>query len=120
VLGSYYVVATNAYGCTNISNAIPIDTLCDTCEPNNLYTLAMTATRIGCNKDSFVGTYTSGAGSPTWTFDDPYGSPNYAFGNTATHTFPEPGYYRVRFCVNVPDVNGIDSCRICTTETSII
>lgn len=119
-IGNYYVIATNLYGCTGTSNVIPVDTLCDTCKPDPNYVVAMSSIRIGCNKDSFNGFYTAGAGSPTWYFDDPYGSPNFAYGNTATHTFPEPGYYRVKFCVNVPNTAGNDSCTICASRLSTV
>jgi hypothetical protein len=120
VIGTYYVVATNSFGCTGTSNTILIDTTCTRCIPDPNYLVDFAIIKQGCNKDSFSGTYTSGASSPFYNFDDPYGSPNIVFGNTATHTFPEPGYYRVRFCVNVPDTSQLDSCTICKMRVDTI
>lgn len=120
VIGSYYVIATNTFGCQGTSNSIIIDTSCGPCRPNPNYSVNFNIIKQGCNKDSFAGTFTAGASSPTYNFDDPYGSPNFAFGNNASHTFPEPGYYRVKFCVKVPNFNNTDSCVICRTKVDTI
>ncbi|MCK9481306.1 MAG: PKD domain-containing protein [Bacteroidia bacterium] len=112
-LGSYYVVGTNSFGCQGTSNVIPIDTLCDTCSPDPAYTHNFTIIKQSCNTDSFSGSYTSGAINPRWNFDDPFSGSNTAVGATATHTFKEPGYYRVRFCVDVPNLSGTGYCELC-------
>ncbi|MBK7957292.1 MAG: PKD domain-containing protein [Bacteroidetes bacterium] len=120
VLGSYYVVATNNFGCTASSNFITIDTNCGNCVPDPSYNVSLNIIKQGCNKDSFVGTFTPGASSPQFNFDDIYGSPNIVSGTNATHTFPEPGYYRVKFCVKVPNITNTDSCVICDTKVDTI
>jgi len=119
-LGSYFVEATNTFGCVGKSNIILIDTMCNPCKPNPNYSVDFKIIKQGCNKDSFVGAYTSGASSPSYNFDDPFGSPNVAFTNNASHTFPEPGYYRVKFCVNVPNSANTGSCRICKVRVDTI
>lgn len=120
ILGSYYVVATNSFGCQGTSNSILIDTNCVNCIPDPNYSVNFNIIKQGCNKDSFAGTFTSGASSPSYNFDDPYGSPNIVSATNASHVFPEPGYYRVKFCVNVPNTTNTDSCRICKIKVDTI
>ncbi|MFA6260965.1 MAG: PKD domain-containing protein [Bacteroidia bacterium] len=120
VLGSYYVIGVNGYGCADTSNFIPIDTLCDTCSANPAYTVDFNRLRLGCNKDTFMGIYTVGALNPRWNFDDPFSGSNTATGNNATHTFSEPGYYRVMFCVDVPNTSGTGLCKICKMKVDTV
>jgi PKD repeat protein len=120
VIGSYYVIGVNSFGCVDTSNVIPIDTVCDTCSANPAYTLNFTRTRLGCNKDTFNGTFTAGAINPRWNFDDPFSGSNTASGSNVAHTFLEPGYYRVMFCVDVPNVSGTGFCKICTMKVDTI
>lgn len=120
VIGNYYVVATNTYGCMDTSNYIPIDTVCDTCRVNPAYTVSLNIIKQGCNKDSFVGSSSPTGSSPYFDFDDPYGSPNIVSGTNSTHTFPEPGFYRVRFCVKFPNIWNTDSCKVCTMKVDTI
>jgi len=119
IIGSYYAVGTNSFGCFDTSNIIRIDTLCVTCRPNPNFVVDFNKFKTTCNRDSFVGTFTTGASSPTWNFDDPYGV-SLAFGNPVTHQFTEPGFYRVSLCVNVPNVTNTDSCRICKIKVDTI
>lgn len=119
-IGSYYVVGLNSYGCTATSNSIPIDTLCDSCAIQPGYSLDFSRINLSCNKDSFIGTYTSGASNPRWNFDDIFSSNNTATGTNTSHTFTEPGYYRVRFCVDVPNLSGTGTCELCTMKVDTI
>jgi PKD repeat protein len=119
VIGSYYVTATNIYGCTSNSNVIPIDTICDTCSHAPV-TMDFTRIRQGCNTDSFSGSHSSNGFNPTWTFDDPFSGSNFATGLNPTHTFNEPGFYRVKMCVNVLATNGIDTCKTCIIKVDTI
>jgi len=70
--------------------------------------------------DYFAGSYPTWASSPVYTFDDPFSGSNIAAGPNATHTFDEPGYYRVELCVKVPEQSGTDSCTICYREVDTI
>lgn len=119
-LGSYIVIGTNSYGCKDTSNIIKIDTSCTTCTPNSNYSVDFNRFRVGCNRDSFIASYTSGASSPSWDFDDPF-NPTFATGNTVVHNFTEPGYYRVELCVKVPHaLIPTDSCIICKVRVDTI
>ncbi|MES2779988.1 MAG: PKD domain-containing protein, partial [Bacteroidota bacterium] len=120
VIGSYYVIGVNGFGCADTSNVIPIDTVCDTCSANPLYSVDFIRTRLGCNKDTFNGTFTPGAINPRWNFDDPFSGSNTATGVNSSHTFSEPGYYRVMFCVDVPNVSGTGFCKICKMRVDTI
>lgn len=120
IIGGYYVIGVNSFGCSSTSNVIPIDTVCDTCKADPAYTNNFSTIKLGCDKDSFIGTYTAGAFNPTWNFDDPFSGSNFASGTNVSHTFIEPGFYRVNFCVNVPDITGTDTCQICRMSVDTI
>lgn len=121
VLGTYYVLGTNSYGCTGVSNNIVIDTICDTiCRPAAGSFVDFNIQRIGCNTDTFSGSSSAGAINHGYSFDDPFGSPSGATGLNASHTYPEPGYYRITFCADVPNNTGTGYCRICTTKVDSI
>lgn len=120
VIGSYVVIGVNSFGCADTSNVISIDTICDTCTVDPSYTVDFTRVRMSCNTDSFTGTYTPGAINPNWNFDDPFSGSNTAVGNTATHVFSEPGYYRVMFCVDAPNMWGTGYCKICTMHVDTV
>ena len=119
-IDSYYVIGENTFGCIDTSNVIPIDTTCGDCTPLAGSFVEFTRTRLDCNIDSFAGNYSSNASSPVYNFDDPFSGSNVVAGQNATHTFTEPGYYRVKLCVQVPDQAGTDSCTICYTEVDTI
>lgn len=119
-LGEYYVVGTNSFGCQNTSNSIIIDTSCYSCTPNPGYTNSFNIVNVQCEKDSFSGNYTSGATNPTWNFDDPFSTNNFASGANVSHTFSEPGFYRVEFCVDVPNLTGTGYCKICEMKVDTI
>lgn len=120
-LGSYFVVGQNSFGCIDTSNYILIDTNCtDPCTPKAGSFVDFARTRLSCNLDTFEGTYSSWASSPVYDFDDPYSGSNFASGPDASHTFTEPGFYRVSLCVKVPNHANTDSCVICETKTDTI
>lgn len=121
-IGTYYVIGDNSFACVDTSNLIPIDTSCaDTCTPAPGAFVDFHRIRLDCNVDSFAGTFSAAASSPLYYFDDPYSGSTYAPGPHATHTFTEPGFYRVRLCVNVPNEDPLeDSCRICVRQTDTI
>lgn len=120
VLGLYYAIGTNSFGCADTSNYIRIDSICDTCSADPSYTLAFNRYRLGCNVDSFIGTYTAGSLNPRWNFDDIFSGSNIASGSVASHLFKEPGYYRVRFCVDVPNIYGTGYCEKCVMQVDTI
>lgn len=120
VIGTYFAIGTNSFGCTDTSNFIRIDSICDTCSADPSYTLGFSRYRNGCNVDSFAGTFTPGALNPRWNFDDPFSPSNTAAGTIASHVFDEPGYYRVRFCVDVPNIYGTGYCEKCVMQVDTI
>lgn len=118
--GSYFVVGTNSYGCKDTSNVIPISTgNCDPICNAAAYTLNYNRFRLGCNTDSFEAIGSSGVGNYGWDFDDPY-NPTTASGTPVTHTFTEPGYYRVKLCADVPNSSGTGTCRKCMFKVDTI
>lgn len=117
--GTYYVNTTNAYGCTGVSNAITVSIIsCVPCTAQT-YTLNFNRFRQGCNTDSFQGVASSNVTGLTWTFDDPYNTAG-GSGLSATHTFPEPGYYRVKLCGLVPNTAGTGYCEKCVMKVDTI
>lgn len=117
--GTYYVSTTNVYGCTGISNAITVSIIsCVPCTAQ-AYTLNFNRYRQGCNTDSFRGVASLNVTGLTWTFDDPYNSAG-GSGLSATHTFPEPGYYRVKLCGMVPNTAGTGFCEKCVMKVDTI
>lgn len=119
-IGGYYVIGQNSFGCIDTSNVIPIDTSCVECTPRNGSFVEFTRTRLDCNLDYFAGNYSAFASSPVYDFDDPFSGSNVVSGPNATHTFEEPGFYRVELCVQVPNQAGTDSCTICYSEVDTI
>lgn len=116
------MIGTNSYGCKDTSNVIAIDTACITgCRPSNNYTADFDKFNIGCNSDSFVANLTGLAFGPTWDFDDPFNAST-ASGSNVTHTFTEPGYYRVEMCFKVPNdqLPPTDTCIICIMKVDTI
>ncbi|MDI1233974.1 MAG: PKD domain-containing protein [bacterium] len=117
--GTYYVVGTNSYGCKDTSNSISVSIItCTTCSPGP-YTLTYNRKRQGCNKDSFIAVTSAGIINLNWNFDDPY-NPSTASGTPVTHTFTEPGYYRVKLCADVPDAAGTGYCNVCMFKVDTI
>lgn len=120
-IGGYYVIGENDFGCKDTSNIISIDTSCGNCNPSNNYTLDFDIHRVGCNKDSVVAFLGGLAFGPTWNFDDPYNAST-ASGNTATHQYTEPGYYRIQLCASVPNnqTPPTDTCEVCIMKVDTI
>jgi len=119
--GTYYVVGINTYGCKDTSNIIPVSTgnCPQACSPDATYFLTFTRTRQGCNTDSFSTSLPPAIINLSWSFDDPF-NPGGATGSTATHTFTEPGYYRVTLCADVPSSTGVGYCNECVTIVDTI
>lgn len=118
--GSFFVVGTNSFGCKDTSNVIPIST--GNCNPictPATYTLTYNRYRLGCNTDSFVAVTSPGVINLSWDFDDPF-NPGGGSGSPVTHTFPEPGYYRVKLCASVPNVAGTGYCSVCMYKVDTI
>ena len=117
--GSYYVVATGSNGCKDTSNVITVSIIsCTPCTPAT-YTLDYSRIRLGCNKDSFIANTSVGVINLGWDFDDPY-NPGGASGTPVTHTFTEPGYYRVKLCADVPNAAGTGYCNVCMYKVDTI
>ncbi len=116
---SYYVVGTNSYGCKDTSNVITVSIIsCIPCTPA-AYTLTYNRTRLGCNKDSFNAIISGGVTNLSWDFDDPF-NPGGASGTPVTHTFTEPGYYRVKLCADVPNSTGTGTCYVCMYKVDTV
>jgi PKD repeat protein len=118
--GSYYVVATSPNGCKDTSNVIVVSTgnCPSSCTPAP-YTLDYNRIRLGCNTDSFIAITSSGIINLSWNYDDPY-NPSSGSGTPVTHTFTEPGYYRVKLCADVPNSAGTGYCNICIYKVDTI
>lgn len=118
--GSYYVVATSPNGCKDTSNVIVISTgNCNaSCTPAT-YALTYNRYRLGCNTDSFVAVTSSGVINLSWNFDDPY-NPSSGSGTPVSHTFTEPGYYRVQLCADVPNAAGTGYCSVCMYKVDTV
>jgi PKD repeat protein len=119
--GTYFVVGTNSFGCSDTSNIIPVSTgnCPQQCTPDAAYGFSFSRIRQGCNTDSFTANITPGIINLSWNFDDPF-NPGGASGSIATHTFTEPGYYRVTLCADVPNATGTGYCNICITIVDTI
>jgi PKD repeat protein len=116
---NYYVIGTNSYGCSDTSNIIPVQIIpCAPCTAAP-YTLDYNRFRLGCNKDSFAAVTSAGVINLSWSFDDPF-NPGGASGTPVTHTFTEPGYYRVKICADVPNASGTGYCNVCMYKVDTI
>ncbi len=118
--GTYYVVVTDANGCTATSNSITVSAgtcLPDSCTPQ-AYTLAIadTAQTPNCNAIDFTA-IVSNVTNLSWSFGDGNTAGNVT---TTTHTYTSAGYYTVTLCGEVPDTGGGTSCVVCTTITVAI
>lgn len=121
VQGNYYVIAENTYGCIDSSNVILIDSSCaQRCKPISTAAIDFKILRQGCNTDSFIGYNSAGSINMSYDFDDPFGFPSTAAGPNTSHTFPEPGYYRVEYCADVPNSTSTGYCRICTVKVDTV
>jgi len=117
--GSYFVVGTNAYGCKDTSNVIPVALInCTPCKPG-VYTLNYNRYRQGCNKDSFQAITSSGVSNLSWSYDDPYSNAT-GTGSSVSHIFTNPGYYRVKLCADVPNAAGNGTCNVCIYKVDTI
>jgi len=121
-VGTYYVVATNPVtGCTDTSNKITLAIVnCTPCAPDLPFTLDFNRFRLGCSKDSFVANGSAGVINFGWNFDDPFNAST-ASGTPATHTYTEPGYYKVELCADVPSSTSSSGyCRECLYKVDTI
>jgi PKD repeat protein len=117
--GNYFVVGTNSYGCKDTSNVIPVKVInCQPCR-SAPYVLDFNRFRLGCNTDSFNFWSSAGVINHKLTFDDPY-NPAVATSSPATHTFSEPGYYRIKLCADVPNTTGTGYCPTCIYKTDTV
>lgn len=120
VIGNYFVTGSNSFGCIDTSNFITIDTSCVECVPEPGHFASFSSTATTCNTFSYSGSSSVGSSGPTWNFSDPFSGISTASGFTANHSFTEPGYYPVYFCVNVPDTSGLGSCKICSMRVDTV
>ncbi|HLB00063.1 MAG TPA: PKD domain-containing protein, partial [Bacteroidota bacterium] len=113
--GTYYVIVTDANGCSATSNTITVTA--QNCSGSGgcvaqAYTLAIadTVQTPNCNIINF-GAITSNVTNLSWSFGDGGTDGNVA--NTS-HTWTSAGYYTVTLCGDVPDT-GSGICSVCTT-----
>ena len=98
--GAYYVVVTDANGCTATSNIITVSE--DTCHPPPLpcNTTAIIDFTIGtpiCNPVSFFDNSTGGVTGQNWNFGDPTSVSNTSNLLNPTHSFTHAGYFVVTY-----------------------
>ena len=105
--GSYYVEVTDQNGCTAISNAISLFNCCGSPNcgggpPNDGCTYPAGVDfeiqpTADCAVHNFINTSINPiSGTFSWYFDDPgSGGNNVSFLDNPTHTFSNPGFYRV-------------------------
>jgi PKD repeat protein len=118
-LGNYYVVVTDANGCTATSNVISV--VADSCKPDTCqpqpYTLDFTfgPSGISCNTIDFTST-TSNVTSLAWTFGDGGSAGNVP---VTTYTYASAGYYHATLCGQVPAIPS-GFCSACVTKVVTI
>ena len=127
-LGTYWVEITDENGCQFTSNSIPVFINCGdgrcsgnsgTC-PDHDFTIQETGT---CNVRDYTALVTgSEPGTTFWDFDDPAsGADNTANGNNVSHTYAEPGFYRVLMGATYDDGNGnLSTCVIIKPDTVLL
>ncbi len=116
-LGSFSVKVTDAFNCTNVSNAITVFDGCGSgggggtgggpvsCE-SAIGTIDFNYTNSDCNTYNFISNSTDiNAGSEEWKFDDFASGIFFATGATAKHDFSNAGYYKVSHIATVDDSN---------------
>jgi len=115
--GTYYVVVTDANGCTATSNSITVTA--QNCPPDSggcvpqAYTLGIldTVQTPNCNIINF-GADIVNVSNLSWSFGD--GGTDGNVVNTS-HMWTTAGYYTVTLCGDVPDTSGGTTCPVCTT-----
>jgi PKD repeat protein len=101
VVGDYTATITNVWGCSTISNIIKVRNVnCTPC-PIDPHFLNFTATKNGCMTYDFVGNMSGNGTIVGWYFDDPYNGTG-STSMTPSHTYSEPGYYRVILSARFP------------------
>ena len=125
--GTYYVAATNVYGCTANSNNLfladcaaqggtcvgavcvsPADTLCTAVGSIGFQIMPTAA----CNVRAYSTTSVNAIpGTASWNFDDPGSANNQTTGDNVSHTYSKAGFFRVRLRQNFPDAN--DPTAVC-------
>jgi PKD repeat protein len=119
--GAYTAVVTNVQGCSTRSNIINVIQLssCTPC-PIDPHTLSFTATKTGCLTYNFNATISGNGRIVSWSFDDPY-SPGSSTSLTPSHTYSEPGFYRVVVRGRFPKT-GVpgDSCDTERSQTIVV
>ena len=98
--GTYFVVVTDANGCSSVSNPITITSAPCTgggpCTPTG--TISFTITQPVCNPVQFNGSTTGGITSTSWNFGDPASLGNNTSALTnPTHLFTQAGWYTVTY-----------------------
>jgi PKD repeat protein len=117
--GNYFVTGTNIYGCKDTSNVIPVTLAgCQPCTASP-HVLDFNRFRMGCNTDSFNFWSSAGVINHTLSFDDPFSSA-VATTSKASHTFKEPGYYRISLCADVPNTSNTGYCNTCVVKTDTV
>ncbi|TLY30957.1 MAG: PKD domain-containing protein, partial [Ignavibacteria bacterium] len=111
--GSYYVVVTDANGCSSTSNIITITA--GPCPPGGctpVGSISFTITTPICNPVQFNGSSSGGITGQNWNFGDPLsGGSNTSALTNPTHLFTAAGWYTVTY-------SGVDpnSCPISTSQ----
>jgi PKD repeat protein len=120
--GSYYVVVTDANGCSATSNTITVSAGPCPPPPVPCNTNAVIDFTIGtpiCNPVSFADASTGGVTGQSWNFGDPAsGANNTSASLTPSHTFTQAGYYTVTYSGLGPNTSPPPSnCALLVTHT---
>ncbi|MCI5081442.1 MAG: PKD domain-containing protein, partial [Saprospiraceae bacterium] len=129
-LGSYYVQVTDQNGCQSISNSIPIYDCCASgnCggppSPNPGCTGDLANFDIQntseCNVHNYLNTSVNPvSGTFNWFFDDPAsGADNFSNLDNPSHTFSNPGFYRIIMTGDMVNSSGdVVNCGIWKVDT---
>lgn len=121
--GTYYVIVTDANGCTATSNSITITTgPCSNPAPcNTTDTLGFTINTPICNPVIFNGLYTAGVTGQSWSFGDPNSPNNTSNLQNPSHLFTSAGYYTVTYSGNGANTSPPPStCPLASTKVVAI
>lgn len=120
---NYWVVVTDANGCTKTSNVITVvQLICppgggNGCTPQS-YTLTATAANSSpfCNTVNFTATASGNVTLTGWNFGDPNGNTNTGTNTNAIHTYSQAGCYNATVSGTVPQAPpGTGLCPVFTT-----
>lgn len=122
---NYWVVVTDANGCTNQSNTIQV-VQTDSCNPSGNcqplpHTLLLFSTQQSpnCNTYDFTTFKSTNVTLTGWNFGDPLSNANTGTLSNAVHTYTKAGCYLVTLSATVPTLNPPNGLCTITRQTSV-